>query len=136
MESERLTNCLIVAPRFEGPGRTGVNVGQSLRLTANDAVAAAGSDNTDAAAVADGITHVTGANATKGVVLPVPQAGMICIIKNADAANAVLKVYPGTGAAINALTATSGALSMAAKTSALFFAISSTQWFTLPLLPS
>jgi hypothetical protein len=135
MKGERLENCVLVEPRFT-TARQGDLIGGSLRLSVNTAVAAAGSDDTDGALLADGITHVTGANATKGVVLPQPQPGMICIIKNADAANAVLKVYPGSGAAINALTATTGALSMAAKTSALFFAISSTQWFTLPLLPS
>lgn len=102
--------------------------------------AAAGSTNADAVQIlgAGPIVSalVTGADATKGAKLPAPVAGMIVFVKNDDAANAILKVYPGTGAAINALTATTGAISMAAKTSAVFFAVSATQWYTIPLLPS
>jgi hypothetical protein len=56
-------------------------------------------------------------------------------VKNADAANAILKVYPDTGDAINALAA-NAALSMAAKTSAVFVAFDATTWYTIPLLPS
>jgi len=100
-----------------------------------DAVAATGSAQGDAAAVAEGFTHATDADATKGVKLPTAAAGKVCLIKNSDAANAVLKVYPDTDDAINALSA-DAALSMAAKTSALFVALDATTWYTLPLLPS
>jgi len=58
------------------------------------------------------------------------------IVKNADAANAILKVYPGASDKINSGTATTGALSMAAKTAVMFVAISDVDWFTVPLLPS
>jgi cobalamin biosynthesis protein CobD/CbiB len=60
---------------------------------------------------------------------------MMIVIKNSDAANAVLKVWPATGDAINAIAANS-ALSMAAKTSALFVSLDGTTWYTTPLLPS
>jgi predicted RecA/RadA family phage recombinase len=98
-------------------------------------VAATGSTQGDAAAIADGFTLVTAADGTKGVKLPAAAAGALCLVKNADAANAILKVYPDTGDAINALAA-NAALSMAAKTSAVFVAFDATTWYTIPLLPS
>jgi len=99
-------------------------------------VAATGSSNTDAAALTTGFNLVTAADATKGVILPDSVAGTVIIVKNGDAANAVLKVYPDSGAAINALTATTGAFSMAAKTSCIFVAYSATQWYSVPLVAS
>jgi hypothetical protein len=100
-------------------------------------VAATGSDNTDAAAITTyGVIHATAADGTKGVKLPTAAAGKVVIVKNSDAANAILKVYPGASDKINSGTATTGALSMAAKTSAVFVAISDVDWFTVPLLPS
>lgn len=100
-------------------------------------VAAAGTDNTNATAIsAYGVVHATGADGTKGVKLPTAAAGKIVIVKNSDAANAVLKVYPGASDKINSGTATTGSLNMAAKTAAMFVAISDVDWFTVPLLPS
>lgn len=100
-------------------------------------VAAAGTDNTNAGVIAGyGVVHATGADGTKGVKLPAAAAGKIVIVKNADAANAILKVYPGASDKINSGTATTGALSMAAKTAAMFVAIDDVDWFTVPLLPS
>lgn len=98
-------------------------------------VAATGSVQGDAAAVGEGFTLVTAADATKGVILPSAVAGMQVIIKNADAANAILKIYPNTSDAINALSA-NAALSIAAKTSVLLVAYDATTWYTLPLLAS
>ncbi len=104
-------------------------------MAVNTAVAAAGSDNTDAGLIAQGgFTRVTGADGTKGVILFGTENGVMTVIKNGT--NAILKVYPHAGAAINGLTATTGALSMAANTSAVFFKETNTQWWTLPLLPS
>lgn len=101
------------------------------------AVAAAGSDNTNAAAItAYGVVHATAADGTKGVKLPAAAAGKVVIVKNSDAANAVLKVYPGASDKINSGTATTGSLNMAAKTAAMFIAIDDVDWFTVPLLPS
>jgi len=98
-------------------------------------VAAAGSSQGTAAAIATGITWVTAADATKGVKLPAAAAGLVCIVKNDDTANAVLKVYPNTDDTINAIVANT-AISMAAKTSAVFACYDGTAWFTVPLLPS
>lgn len=99
-------------------------------------VAATGSVQGDAAAVAEGkLTLVTAADATKGVVLPSAVAGMQVIIKNADAANAILKIYPAASDAINALSA-NAAFSIAAKTSVWLIAYDATTWYSVPLLPS
>jgi hypothetical protein len=46
-----------------------------------------------------------------------------------------LKVWPSTGDAINAVGA-NNALTMATVTSAIFVASSTSQWYTVPLLPS
>lgn len=98
-------------------------------------VAATGTVQADAALIATGFTLVTAADATKGVKLPAAAAGKVCIIKNIDAANAVLKVWPNTDDAINAIAA-NAAMSIAAKTSAIFVAYDATTWYTTPLLPS
>ena len=99
-------------------------------------VVALGTDQTNAAPVATGFTLVTAADATVGVILPTAVAGDMCIIKNADADNAVLKVWPFAGDAINALTHTTGSLDIAAKTSVILVAYDATTWYTIPLLPS
>jgi predicted RecA/RadA family phage recombinase len=98
-------------------------------------VAAAGSVQGDAAAIPAGKTFIlaTGADATKGVILPALGAGQYVVIKNVD--NAVLKVYPASGGTINVLSA-NAAISMAARTIATFIGSSATQVYTSPLLPS
>jgi predicted RecA/RadA family phage recombinase len=104
-------------------------------LTYNCATkAAAGSTQSDATAItAEGFCLVTAADATKGVKLPAAAAGKRVTVKNN--ANAVLKVYPASSDAINALSA-DAALSMAAYTCATFTAYDATTWYTEPLLPS
>lgn len=103
---------------------------------ARTTVAAAGSTNADAAAVpaASFWCTVTGGDATKGVILPAMSVGQIIFVKNNAAA--VLKVYPYSGAAINALTATTGAISVAANAPAGFICDAAAQIWTLPLVPS
>lgn len=98
-------------------------------------VAATGSVQGDAAAIGEGFTLVTGADATKGALLPSAVAGMCCIVKNSDAANAVLKIWPASGDAVNALSA-NAAFSIAAKTSVVLIALDATTWYSTPLLPS
>jgi hypothetical protein len=86
--------------------------------------------------LSEGFNLVTGADATKGALLPTPYDGMEVIVVNSDAANAILKVYPTTGKAINAIAA-NGAISMAAKASAIFKYLASTGiWYTIPKVPS
>lgn len=110
---------------------TGAFSALSLSVTA---VAAAGSTDADAAALGAGINIVSAADGTKGVKLPTAVAGKVIIVKGT--ANAILKVYPNTGDGINELTVTTGALSMAAKTAAIFVAADATTWYSIPLLPS
>jgi hypothetical protein len=55
------------------------------------------------------------------------------IIKNTAAA--VLKIWPDAAATINAI-GSNGAISIAASTSVILVADSTTQWYTIPLLPS
>jgi hypothetical protein len=108
-----------------------------FNLPVREALAAAGSTNADAAAiVGSGITRVSGADDAKGVILPEPQApfGEVVIIKVLDGAD--LKVYPNAGAQINALTATTGAITVVDDVCFMLVAVSKTQWYTLPLLPS
>ena len=96
-------------------------------------VAAAGSTQANAAAVSDGFTLVSGADATKGVLLPAAVAGRTIILKNN--ANAVLKVWPASGDAINAIAADSNYV-LAPYTSSLLIAYDSTTWYSVPLLAS
>jgi hypothetical protein len=96
-------------------------------------VAAAGSTQANAAAVSDGFTLVSAADGTKGVVLPAAVAGRTVILKNN--ANAVLKVWPASGDAVNAIAADSNYV-LAAFTSSLLVAYDSTTWYSVPLLAS
>jgi len=99
-------------------------------------VAAAGSTQADAASLQVGFNLVTGADGTKGAILPAGAPGRVVYVKNADAANAILKVYPPTGGTINALSA-NAAISMALKTAAVFICgADGVAWYTIPLLPS
>lgn len=90
---------------------------------------AAGSSNTDALALSAAINQVTTTAASTGVRLMLPEAGSGVVVINAGA-NALL-VYPGTGAAINALTTTTGGFSIASGGRALFVGTSSTQWYAI-----
>ena len=132
--AQTLTNKTLTSPTITSPTITGtVSANRNVQT-----VAAAGSVQGDAGAItvsSPGLAFVTGADATKGVVLPAAVAGYDIVVKNDDAANAILKVYPASGDIINALGA-NNAISMAAKTSALFVALDATTWYTVPLLPS
>lgn len=98
-------------------------------------VAAAGSVQGDAGTLTEGFTLVTAADDTKGVVLPSAVAGMQCIVKS-SVANKILKVYPNTSDAINALSANAAISLASGPTIAHFIAYDATTWYTLPLLPS
>jgi hypothetical protein len=100
---------------------------------ASATVAATGSTQANAAQLAGGFTLVSAADATKGVKLPEAEAGRVVIIKNG--ANAVLKVWPSTGDAVNAI-AVDGNYVLAANTSSILVAYDSTTWYSVPLLAS
>lgn len=115
---------------------TGVKTFASMPvIPVNADVAAAGTTVADAAQLSAGFTVVTGANGTVGVKLPAtPEAGTIVIIKGTTAG--VLKVWPDAAATINAI-GSNGAMSLASGAiPAIFIAKSSTQWYSIPLVPS
>ena len=96
-------------------------------------VAATGTNQATAAAIATGFTLVSGADATKGILLPAAAAGRTCVIKNNAAA--VLKVWPASGDAVNAIAADSNYV-LASLTSTLLVAYDATTWYSVPLLAS
>jgi hypothetical protein len=115
-------------------GTTSVTASGDLYI-ASATVAAAGSTQTDAAQLAGGFTLVSAANDAKGVKLPAAIAGRICIVKNNVSAKNLL-VYPATSDKINGGTATTGSLTLAGLTAAMFIAYDDVDWYSLPLLPS
>lgn len=100
---------------------------------ASATVAATGSTQSDAAQLAGGFTLVSAADGTKGVKLPAAAAGRVVILKNGAAA--ILKVWPSTDDAINAITANSNYV-LASNTSSILVAYDSTTWYSVPLLAS
>ena len=74
-----------------------------LVALASATVAAAGSIQGDAGALAQGFTLVSAADGTKGVVLPAAAAGAMVTLKNNSAS--ILKLWPGVGDAIDAIAA-------------------------------
>lgn len=135
--AEDITGVLTVTGNIAANGGiTGALTGTVAGLVTGtcNTVAATGSNQGDAAAIPNATFNlVTAADATKGVKLPAAAAGLIRTIKNN--ANAVLKVYPNTDDAINAIAANTE-ISMAAFTCATFFCYDGTTWYTSPLLPS
>lgn len=97
--------------------------------TVADNLTATGSSNTDALQLSVVINRVTTAAASTGVRLMLPEPGSAVVVVNSGA-NA-LTVYPGTGAQINALTATTGGFSVASGGRALFVGTSSANWFAI-----
>ena len=93
-------------------------------------VAAAGNSAGTATAITDDVNLVTGADATKGVILPVGVAGMRIEIVNL-VTTALLKVYPDTGGQINAAGANT-AFSLAAQTAATFVCTAALTWQVEP----
>lgn len=130
-----ITGATISGGTIDGAAITGATASvTSLNLDVAKP-AAAGSTRADATALTASFSWVTGADATKGVVLPAPTAGRVIAIKNDDAANAVLKVYAPGSAKINSV-AGSTAFSMAAKTACFYVAYDTTDWFSIPLVAS
>ncbi len=63
-----------------------------------------------------------------GVILPTAVAGMRILVRNSDAAD-TLKIYPATGAQINAL-GNNASFSLTAGSTTELFASTTTQWYT------
>ena len=94
-----------------------------------DTLTATGTTNTDALALSSIINRVTTTALNTGARLFLPEAGSMVVVINSGA-NALL-VYPGTGAQINALTASTGGFSVAAGGRALFVGTGSANWFAV-----
>lgn len=90
---------------------------------------ATGTTNTDALGLSSVINSVTTTALSTGVRLMLPEAGSAIVVVNSGA-NALL-VYPGTGAQINALTASTGGFSVAAGGRAMFVGTGSANWFAI-----
>jgi len=101
-------------------------VGGFLALGAPLAAAPTGSDETDAAQLEFGFTVVTGADGTKGVILPAANPGAWLAVYSATATNG-LKIYPASGESINGGTA-DVAITIEGKTLALFAATATGNW--------
>ena len=124
--------CIETAASGDDFGKTYLN--KQTNLMAVSSITAAGSLISDAVQLTSGLNLVTGADGTKGVILPVAVPGAVVIIKGLTAG--VLKVYPKASSTINGLSA-SGALSVTTGLMPLtFIASSATQWYSLPLVAS
>lgn len=90
-------------------------------------LAAAGSTQADAGQIVTQLTTITAADATKGVKLPAtPVAGETYTVINT--ANAVLKLYPGTGDTLSGLAANAN-MSLAAYTYTICVAVSASAYW-------
>ena len=133
-DPELVSGTTITGATISGGTVSGTTVTAAGDLyVASATVAATGSTQANAAQLAGGFTLVSAADATKGVKLPEAVAGRVVIIKNG--ANAVLKVWPSTGDAVNAIAADSNYV-LAANTSSILVAYDSTTWYSVPLLAS
>jgi hypothetical protein len=98
-----------------------------LRFGSTGAVTPAGTDHTNGGTLIYTVNVVTGADNTKGVVLPVPAAaGQIAIVYSATATNG-LKVYPGLAGTINGGSA-NAAVTIEGKTAAICVSTDTANW--------
>lgn len=105
-----------------------LSIGGFTNFSAGAGISAAGTVQANATAITKDNNQVTVVAAGSGVVLPTAVAGMRIFVRNAQATNALL-VYPAVGGTINLLAA-NAAFSLALSTSAVFYAVSATQWYT------
>jgi hypothetical protein len=93
-------------------------------------LAATGSTQGDAAAITTDAAEVSGADGTKGVILP-GTAGAIVVVRNTG--GSTLKVYPNSGAAISG-GGTNAAASLFSGTATMYVRTSSTKWYTVSMI--
>lgn len=108
----------------------GLIIGSNKRVNfGRGDVAAAGNSQGTATALAYLVNNVTGADGTKGVILP-SNPGTTCsrfvVVYNSVATNGLL-VYPPSSGTINGGTA-NAAVTIEGKTLALFFSTGATNW--------
>ena len=105
-----------------------MSVGGNYLRSVQTSISAAGATQGTATALTKDISIVSTVSAGQGVVLPTAIAGMVLIVNNTSATS--LNVYPAVGAVINTL-ATDAAYTHVAGASLQYYAISSTQWYTV-----
>lgn len=93
-------------------------------------VAGAGSSATDAAALVASVNIVTGGNGTVGVILnSATEVGSATFISNEG--SGALKVYPHSTGTLNANTATTGYVSVAANKGAMCLRLTDIKWLVV-----
>lgn len=107
-----------------------VNQGSGVSQGSEAAPTAAGSSQGTATLLAADNNAVTGADNTKGVLLPAT-AGARIVVSNTDATHG-LKVYPPTGAQISG-NGTNNSVVLAASQTEMFCRVSATQWRTVSM---
>jgi len=109
----------------------GLSAGQAQAINGQyNAIVAAGSAQGDATTLTSGMSIVTAADGTKGVILPAGQVGDEVTIFNNSAST--LKVYPPSGAAIAVVGTGVGSANTAHSAltykTVTYTCFSSTQW--------
>lgn len=110
----------------------GLSAGSAIALggQVNTALAAAGSAQGSATAITASNTIVTGADGTKGVILPAVQPGESVVIVNNSGSS--LKVYPPVGSAIavpaSGMGSANAAYTQTTYSIVTFLCLSATQW--------
>jgi hypothetical protein len=100
--------------------------GKAVHLAEVATVAAAGTNQSNAAPLTATVNKVTGADGTKGVRLPAPKrAGQIIIVYNAGTVN--LHIYPHSGGSI-AAGAANAPVTLPSILTSIFVAVSTTEW--------
>jgi hypothetical protein len=125
--TQTMTNKTLTAPTI-----TNATISNTTATMNVATLAALGGNIATAAPIVTAVPcfiYVTGANAATGVQLPVAAAGSRITIKNADAANAVLCVYPQVNSTVNGLSA-NATFNMAANTMCELVALNATAWFS------
>lgn len=102
--------------------RVGVLVGADVEF-----IAPAGSAQTDATAITKSVAVVTGADGTKGVILPEPNGLNKSVVVYSATATSGLKVYPHSGGDINDGTG-DAAITIEGKSRADFLCLDGVTW--------
>jgi hypothetical protein len=119
-----LANTTLTSPKISGA---------QLLSSAAQAVTATGSNQGDAAAISAvaPLVLVTGADGTKGVILPtLATAGVGAMLVIANLTAGALKVYPGSGDQVLPV-ADNTAYTMAASTTSILFSADGIKWIGL-----
>lgn len=98
-----------------------------LAATDSTPIIPTGSAQTDAAAITSSVAVVTGADGTKGVILPSPSTNIRQVLVYSATATNGLKVYPHSGGDINDGTQ-NAAITIEGKTAAYFVAVDGITW--------